>query len=67
MATKKPKHSEIQKTLQFWASRFEIRPFVMEALKAEHGLSNTSRLKEEEFTSLLNRWLNKPVFGGKVQ
>jgi len=62
MANKKSSdHNQMKKTLQFWASQHDIKPFVVEALKTEYGLKNTSRIEQEVFKTMLNDWLSNPA------
>lgn len=63
MAKKQNNKSSNKSTLQFWAKEFQVKPAVIEAVKGEKNLSNTSRLTKVEFNSIINNWLKGKAGG----
>jgi len=63
MARKQTKKGVSKKTLQLWVKENQIKPAVLEAIKVDKNLTNTSRLTHSEFQSILNGWLQQKVGG----
>jgi len=63
MAKKQTKKGVSKKTLQLWVKENQIKPAVLEAIKVEKNLTNTSRLTYSEFQTILNGWLQQKVGG----
>jgi len=57
------KKSDTKMTFQYWAEIYEIKPSVVEGVKAAEDITNTSRLTEDEFKSKVNGWLGTKVNG----
>ncbi len=58
MAKKKTKM-----TFQYWAESHGLKPSVAEGVKVAQDLTNTSRLTEDEFKSMVDGWLGDEVKG----
>ncbi|MBC8552627.1 MAG: hypothetical protein H8D23_23605 [Candidatus Brocadiales bacterium] len=58
------KKTDTKMTFQYWAEIYEIKPSVLSGVKAAEDITNTSRLTEDEFKSMIDGWLGKEVKGG---
>jgi hypothetical protein len=63
MAKKQTKRVVSKKTLQLWVKENQIKPAILEAVKVDRNLTNTTRLTYTEFQSILNGWLQQKVGG----
>ncbi|MFQ6614121.1 MAG: hypothetical protein ACE5D1_04685 [Fidelibacterota bacterium] len=54
---------KVKMTFQYWAESHGINPSVAEGVKTAEGITNTSRLTEDEFKSMVEAWLKQPVKG----
>jgi len=50
-------------TFQFWAESYEIKPSVLDGVKVAQDITNTTRMTENEFKSMVDSWLLKEVKG----
>jgi len=50
-------------TFQYWAEIHEIKPNVAEGVKIAQDITNTTRMTENEFKSMVDSWLSLPVKG----
>lgn len=57
------KNTQSKMTFQFWVERYDIKPTVAEGVKKASGITNTTRLTESEFKSMVDSWLTAPVKG----
>ena len=57
------KKANTKMTFQFWVDSFEIKPNVAEGVKVAVSVTNTTRLTENEFKTLIDSWLATPVKG----
>ena len=57
------KKTNTKMTFQFWVDSFEIKPNVAEGVKVAVSVTNTTRMTENEFKTLIDSWLATPVKG----
>ncbi len=57
------KHTQIKMTFRFWADNYDVKPNVIEAIKNANGMTNTTRVTDSEFKSIVDSWLNQEVKG----
>jgi len=57
------KNTQSKMTFQFWVEQYDIKPPVAEGVKVTKGITNTSRMTEDEFKSMVDEWLSAPVKG----
>jgi hypothetical protein len=50
-------------TFQYWAEIYAIKPSVSDGVKAAEDITNTTRMTENEFISMIDGWLSLPVKG----
>jgi hypothetical protein len=50
-------------TFQYWAEIYAIEPSVSDGVKAAEDITNTTRMTENEFKSIVKTWLSRPVKG----
>ncbi|MFQ6610187.1 MAG: hypothetical protein ACE5D7_05230 [Fidelibacterota bacterium] len=58
MAKKKAKM-----TFQYWVEIYEIKPSVSDGVKAAEDITNTTRMTEDDFKSMVDGWLTREVKG----
>lgn len=57
------KKTDTKMTFQYWAEIYEIKPSVLDGVKAAEDITNTTRLTENEFKSMIDSWLGGQVKG----